>query len=109
MVADPQLDPGPDLLDDAGSFIAEHDRHRHARPRAVGGVQAGVADAAGGHAHADLARARRLQLDVLDLQRRALLEQHRGSHSGPPKWGPRHGPQAPKRSERHGGAVALLD
>jgi len=65
-----------DLLHHAGALVAQHDRHRDALPRAVGGVQARVADAAGRHAHEHLTRTRTLQLQFLHRQRLALLEEH---------------------------------
>jgi hypothetical protein len=74
------LHAGPDLGHHAGAFVAEHDRHRHALPGAVGSVQAGVADAAGRHPHQHLAGPRRLELELLDREWLALLEQNGSSH-----------------------------
>ena len=68
-----------DRLDDAGALVTEHDRMAPGAEMAVGEVQVGVADPGGGHAHQQLARARRLQLDLEHLQRRAVRVQDGGA------------------------------
>ena len=53
-----------DLLDDAGSFVPEHDRRRE-RDRPVENGHIGVAEAGAMHAHAYLVRLDLAQLDVV--------------------------------------------
>jgi hypothetical protein len=55
-----------DLLDHAGALVPEHARRVAGRVGAGGGVQVGVADAAGDEADEHLAGLRLLQVDVLD-------------------------------------------
>ena len=66
---------GADGLDDARALVAEHGRARRRR-RAVDRVQVGVADAARVQAHERLARVRRLELELGDLEPSARLGQH---------------------------------
>jgi hypothetical protein len=61
----------PDLLHDPGPFVAEDDR-KSGRMDALSDVQVGVAHAAGRHADLQLARLRRVELELLDDER--LLE-----------------------------------
>src|ERR687892_417428 len=58
-----------------------------------------------------VARLRTVEGDGGD-RARPLDDQRLVAHGNPPvwsTWGPRHGPQTPKRSSRPGGAGALLD
>ena len=72
-------DPGADLLDQAGGLVAEHRRQLSA-PGPVDVVDVAVADAAGADVDADLAGLRRVDLDVLDAQRRTELVADSGPH-----------------------------
>ena len=81
----------PDGLDHARSLVAQHDGHGHARPAAVGRVQTAVTDTARDHADEDLARARRLEVELFHLQRLALLEKNRRAHEGLRRISPRTG------------------
>src|SRR5581483_12000568 len=58
-----------DLLDDARPFVPEHARRVAGRVGAGGGVQVGVADAAGCEPDERLGRLRLLELDLLDDER----------------------------------------
>jgi hypothetical protein len=69
---------GPDLLDDSGPFVAEDDG-KIGRVDALSHVQVGVANAARRHADLQLARLRRVELELLDHER--LLE---GAKDGGP-------------------------
>ena len=62
-----------DRLDDAGSLVAEHARGVAGRVGAGGGVEVGVAHAAGVHADEHLAGPGPVELDVLDDERPAEL------------------------------------
>ena len=78
-------DVGPDLLDDPGSLVAEDRRRVSGGVGAGGGVEVGVADAAGGEADQDLSRPRLGELDLLDDERLAELLEDRRAH---PHLGP---------------------
>src|SRR5262249_8911526 len=67
-------------LDGARALVAEHDRHRHALPAAVRGVETAVTDTARRHADEHFALAGGLEVELLDPERRALLEENRGFH-----------------------------
>jgi hypothetical protein len=69
-----------DALDDAGALVSEHGRRIAGRIRPRGGVQIGVAHAAGDEPHERLARSRVGELDVLDAERRSELLEHCGAH-----------------------------
>ena len=71
---------GADRLDDAGALVAEHGRRVAGRVGAGGGVEVGVADAAGGEPDQHLPGPRLGQLDLLHRERLAELLQHRGAH-----------------------------
>ena len=73
-------DVRPDRLDDAGALVAEHGRRVAGRVGAGGGVEVGVADAAGVQPDQHLAGPRLGQLDLLHRERLAELLQHRGAH-----------------------------
>ena len=75
-----EADVGPDLLDDPRSLVAEDRRRVAGGVGAGGGVEVGVADAAGGEADQDLARLRLGELDLLDGERLAELLEDRGAH-----------------------------
>ena len=64
----------------AGTLVAQHDRHRHALPASVRGVEAAMAHSARGHVDEHLALAGGLELELFHLQRLALLEKHRRAH-----------------------------
>ena len=68
-----------DLLDDAGAFVPEHGRRVAGRVGAGGGVEIGVADAAGDEAHENLAGARLGEVDLADRERRTELLEDGGS------------------------------
>src|SRR5262249_46540417 len=65
-----RIEARTDRLDDARALVAEDDRAR-ADPVAVADVQIGVADAGGGQADEDLARARLVEPQRLDGRPRA--------------------------------------
>ncbi len=68
------------LLDDAGPLVAEDHRERDAMD-ALHGVEVGVAHPARGEPHLDLAEAWRIDLDLLDHERRPeLIEDSRFGH-----------------------------
>jgi hypothetical protein len=69
----------PDLLHDAGAFVPEHDRES-GRVDALRDVEVGVADAARGHPNEHLAGPWRVELDLLDDERRAELVENRRAH-----------------------------
>ena len=71
--------PVADALDDAGALVPEDGRRVAGGVGARGRVEIGVADAAGDEPDEDLARLRLGQLDLLHLERRAELLQHRGA------------------------------
>ena len=69
LVAGPHaVDPGPDLLDDAGRLVPEHDRHL-AAPRPVQGGDVAMADGAGADGDAHLVLLRRIERYLLDGER----------------------------------------
>ena len=73
----------PDLLDDAGSLVAEDARRVAGRIRARGGIEIGVADAARVEADERLALLRLGEVDVLDDERPSeLLEDGRANLHG---------------------------
>ncbi len=76
------LDALADLLDDAGGLVAE-DHGQRVAPAAVGGDDVGMADGAGLDRHADLARARRRQGQVLDHQVGFVFAANGGFHGVP--------------------------
>ena len=81
VVADGErADVRPDLLDDPRSLVAEDRRRVSGGVGAGGGVEIGVADAAGGEADQDLPRLRLGELDLLDDERLAELLEHRRAH-----------------------------
>jgi hypothetical protein len=61
-------DPVPQILDDSGALVAEHHRER-IRRCARDDVPVAVANAAGGQADGDLARAGPRELEVLEDER----------------------------------------
>ena len=67
-------------LDRARALVAQHDGHGHPFPASVGGVETAVADAARGHPHEHFTLARPLEVELLDPERRALLEENRSFH-----------------------------
>ena len=69
-----------DLLDDARALVAQHGGRVARRVGAGGGVQVGVADAAGLQAHQHLALLGLGQLHLLDHQRLTELLQDCGAH-----------------------------
>ena len=73
------VDALPHGLDDAGALVPEHHRHAAGAEVAVGEVEVGVAHAGGGDAHEQLAGARRLELDLLDGERRVVGVQDGGA------------------------------
>ena len=75
--------PVADPLDDAGALVAEHGRRVAGRVGARGGVEVGVADAAGDEPDQHLAGPRLGELDLLDGERLAELLEHRGAHLHP--------------------------
>jgi hypothetical protein len=75
-----RADLGTDRLDDAGALVPEHGRRVAGGVGAGGGVEVGVADAAGVEADQHLAGPRLGQLDLLHRQRLAELLQNRGAH-----------------------------
>ena len=82
MIADPQRgDIGAHRLDDAGAFVAEHERpiEREAAA-AVDDVQVAVADAGGDGAHQHLAAPRLVDVHLLDGQRFMHLAEDGGGH-----------------------------
>ena len=67
-----------DTLDDAGTLVAEHGRRVAGRVGAGGGVEVGVADAAGDEPHQHLACLRLGEVELLHLERcTELLEDGR--------------------------------
>ena len=79
MVADRDRgDPGPDLLDDAGSLMPEYGRESP-RPLALHDMVVAVADAGGAEADAHLALAGIDEPELLELERtRAAVPHGRG-------------------------------
>ena len=71
--------PSPTCLDDAGALVAEHGGRVAGGVGAAGGVEVGVADAAGGEPDEHLARAGPVELDVLDDERLGELLEHGGA------------------------------
>jgi hypothetical protein len=65
-----------DLLDDPGAFMAEHHRPATAAQRALCKMEIGVADARGRDAHEHLVVSRRIELDLLDVDRPPRLVQN---------------------------------
>ena len=70
-------------FDDAGALVPEHRRRVAGRVRTGGGVEIGVADAAGDEADEDLARLRLGEVELLHLERRAELLQDGGADPHP--------------------------
>ena len=68
-----ERDAVTDALDDAGALVAEHAGRVAGRVGAGGGVEVGVADAAGGEPDEHLARLRLGEVDLLDDERAAEL------------------------------------
>ena len=68
------------LLDDAATLVAQHGRGVARGVGAGGGVEVGVADAAGLQAHQNLTGSRLGQLHLLHLERLPELLEHRGPH-----------------------------
>src|SRR5439155_886074 len=64
---------GPDLLDHAATFVAEHGREQAGRVAPAHGVGVGVADAGRDQADQALAGARALEVDLVDHERLARL------------------------------------
>ena len=71
-----ERDVGAHALDDARALVPEHGRGVAGRVGAAGGVEVGVADAAGDEPHEHLGRGRLRELDVLDDEWLAELLQH---------------------------------
>ena len=74
--------PGPDLLDDSRALVPEHGRHR-SRVNASRRVQIGVADTARSHADEELPLPRRIELELLDHERSAVLVEDGRLHEAP--------------------------
>src|SRR3954447_24406279 len=68
-----------DPLDDPGALVAEHGWCIAGGVGAGSRVEVGVADAAGDEAHERLARARLVELDLLDFERSSEVLEHRGA------------------------------
>jgi hypothetical protein len=66
-------DAGAGGFDDPGAFVSQDDGHGERRPAAVGGVEAGVADAAGDELDPHLALAGVLEIDLPDADRSAAF------------------------------------
>ena len=82
VVADLQVgDARAELLDDARALVAEHHRQRP-RPVAVDHREVGMAEADRAHLQQHLARARRVELDVGDLERLRFGVGRRCAHAG---------------------------
>ena len=64
-----ERDAVADALDDTGALVAENARRIAGRVGAGGGVEVGVADAAGGEPHEHLAGLRLGEIDLLDDER----------------------------------------
>jgi len=72
-------DVGADRFDDAGAFMAQHERAIQGEAAiAVHDMQIAVADAGGNGAHQHLAGARRVDVDGLDGERFVDLAKYRG-------------------------------
>src|ERR1700693_1059369 len=71
-------DAGTDSFDDAGSFMAEHDRLRH-RIALVAHHHVGVAHARRDDTHQHFVRTRLAELEFFDGERAALLAHDRGA------------------------------
>src|SRR5581483_1314628 len=67
-----------DTFDDTRALVSQYGRRVSRRVDAGGGVEVGVADAAGDDAHEHLARARLGELEVLHDERRPELLEHGG-------------------------------
>jgi hypothetical protein len=69
MVAGSEVaDRGADLLDDAGAFVAAHDRVRQVREIAVAGMQVGLAHPARDDPYQQLVRPRIRQVQLFDAE-----------------------------------------
>ena len=68
-----ERDAVADALDDTRAFVAEHAGGISRRIGAGGGVEVGVADAAGGEPHENLTRLRLGEIDLLNDERAAEL------------------------------------
>ena len=76
MVARPQVgDAGPHALHDARALVAQDHGVGRVAAGAVHAVEAAVADTGRHHLHVDLAGARRVEVDVIDHQRLAGLDE----------------------------------
>jgi hypothetical protein len=81
MVARLEVDDAlADRLHDPGTLMAEDDRQR-GRVDALDDMQIGMTNAARGHAHKELARLRRVELDLLDDERLVELVEDGGPDS----------------------------
>ncbi len=83
-------DPGPDLQNDPGAFMAQDGGEHPLRVEAVQGVGVRMTDAGGLDLHQNLAGAGSLKVDLDDLQWALGLEGDGGAglHSNPPAGGP---------------------
>ena len=81
-----ERDAVADALDHARALVAEHARRVAGRVGAGGGVQVGVADAAGDEAHEHLAGLRLREVDLLDDQRLAEFLEDCGADLHGPGW-----------------------
>ena len=102
-VADGQLDPLADGLDDACAFVAEQHGQRMAEAR-VHDVQVGVADAGRLEPHDDLARARLVERELRELEPPELADYDAAIHvqlSSPTRCAP----SKRKRQIRLGGEL----
>ena len=73
-----ERDAVADPLDDAGALVPEHGRRVAGRVGARGGVEIGVADAAGDEPHEHLAGSRLGQIDLAHDERGSELLEHGG-------------------------------
>jgi hypothetical protein len=82
MVADLDVVHARAQLDDlARALVAQHDRHRP-RPVAIDQRQVGMAEPAAAHFHQHLALARRIEIELSDLDRLGLGERPRRAANG---------------------------
>src|SRR6185369_15336495 len=98
---------GADLLDDAGAFVAQHDRE-FGGDDAVDEVKVRVAQARGNGADQDLVRAGLVDADILDGERLAHFAKYGCLHGLSPCLAPRvTQPCAAARSPHRGNAYPI--